>query len=160
MRINHNQTITPTSRLDAKLEFISGTNINRDIKDFNEVLRNEAISNATYFKQWEESGNSLSLSYSRTQNFENNNISEVLPNLNFSLAQSYPFRDNTGAQEWYETFGYSYSGQFQNNRNKVDGNLKIRGGIQHNINASLSPKIGYFSISPNFRYNESWYNKQ
>ena len=160
LRINHNQTLTPTSRLDAKLEFLSGNNINRNVTDFNEVLRTEAVSNATYFKQWEESGNSLSLSYSRTQNFQNNNISEILPNLNFSLAQSYPFRNNTGSQEWYETFGYSYSGQFQNNRNKVDGDLKIRGGIQHNINASLSPKIGYFSISPNFRYNESWYNKQ
>jgi lipopolysaccharide assembly outer membrane protein LptD (OstA) len=160
LRWNHNQSITPTSRFDAKLEFVSGSNINKNINNINEVLRNQAISNATYFKQWEESGNSLSLSYSRTQNFQDNNISEVLPSLNFSLAQSYPFRDNTGKQEWYETFGYSYSGQFQNNRNKVDGNLKIRGGIQHNINASLSPKIGYFSISPNFRYNESWYNKQ
>ncbi|MBK7629443.1 MAG: LPS-assembly protein LptD [Ignavibacteriales bacterium] len=160
LRWNHNQSITPTSRFDAKLEFVSGSNINRNINNINEVLRNQAISNATYFKQWEESGNSLSLSYSRTQNFENNNISEILPNLNFSLAQSYPFRDNTGVQEWYESFGYSYSGQFQNNRNKVNGDLKTRGGIQHNINASLSPKIGYFSISPSFRYNESWYNKQ
>jgi lipopolysaccharide assembly outer membrane protein LptD (OstA) len=160
IRLNHNQKITPTSRFDAKLEFLSGTNIRRDINNFNEILRNEAISNATYFKQWEESGNSMSLSYSRNQNFENNNISEVLPSLTFSVAQSYPFRDNAGKQEWYESFGYSYSGQFQNNRNKVAGNLSIRGGIQHNINASLSPKIGFFSISPNFRYNESWYNKQ
>ncbi|HCY77081.1 MAG TPA: LPS-assembly protein LptD [Ignavibacteriales bacterium] len=159
IRWNHNQNITPTSRFDAKLEFLSGTNIRRDINNFNEILRNEAVSNATYFKQWEESGNSLSLSYSRTQNFENNNISEVLPNLTFSVAQSYPFRDNAGKQEWYESFGYSYSGQFQNNRNKIDGNLNVRGGIQHNINASLSPKIGYFSFSPNIRYNESWYNK-
>src|SRR5574338_470815 len=159
LRWNHNQNITPTSRFDAKLEFLSGTNIRRDIYNFNEILRNEAVSNATYFKQWEESGNSLSLSYSRTQNFENNNISEVLPNLTFSVAQSYPFRDNAGKQEWYESFGYSYSGQFQNNRNKIDGNLNVRGGIQHNINASLSPKIGYFSFSPNVRYNESWYNK-
>jgi len=156
---NHNQSITPTSRFDAKLEFISGTNIQRDINDFNEILRNDAVSNATYFKQWEESGNSLSLSYSRNQNFQTNDISEVLPNLTFSLAQSYPFRDNVGAQDWYETFGYSYSGQLQNNRNKVDGNLKTRGGIQHNITASLSPKFGYFSLSPNFRYNDSWYNK-
>ena len=160
IRWNHNQNITPTSRFDAKLEFISGTNIRRNINNFNELLRNDAISNATYFKQWEESGNSLSLSYSRTQSFESGNIAEVLPSLTFSVSQSYPFRNNTGQQEWYETFGYSYSGQFQNNRNKTSGNLSVRGGIQHNINASLSPKIGYFSISPNFRYNESWYNKR
>lgn len=160
IRWNHNQSITPTLRFDAKLEFLSGTNIQRNINNFNEILRNEAISNATIFKQWEESGNSLSLSYSRNQNFENNNISEVLPNLTFSLAQAYPFRNNTGEQEWYESFGYSYSGQFQNNRSKISGNLNTRGGIQHNIRASLSPKIGYISISPNISYNESWYNKR
>lgn len=159
IRFNHNQTITPTSRLDAKLEFISGANTIRNINDFNEILRNDVVSNATYFKQWEESGNSLSLSYSRNQNLENNNIFEVLPNLTFSLAQAYPFRDNSGNQEWYESFGYSYSGQFQNNRNKTAGNLNVRGGIQHNIRLSIAPKIGYFSITPNFNYNESWYNK-
>ncbi len=160
LRWNHNQSITPTSRFDAKLEFLSGTNINRNIDNINEILRNEAVSNATYFKQWEESGNSLSLSYSRTQEFRSNNISEILPSLNFTLAQSYPFRNNIGAQKWYETFAYNYSGQLQNYRTKTDGNLNIRGGIQHNINLSLSPKIGFFSVSPNFRYNESWYNKQ
>jgi lipopolysaccharide assembly outer membrane protein LptD (OstA) len=157
---NHNQSINPTLRFDAKLEFLSGSNIQRNINDFNQILRNDAVSNATIFKQWEESGNSLSLSYSRSQNFENNNISEVLPSLTFSLAQSYPFRKNTSDQKWYESFGYSYSGQLQNNRNKTFGNLTTRGGIQHNIRASLSPKIGHLSITPNFSYNESWYNKQ
>lgn len=160
IRWNHNQTITPTLRFDAKLEFLSGSNIQRNITNFNEILRNEAVSNATIFKQWEESGNSMSISYSRNQNFENNNISEILPSVTFSLAQSYPFRKNTSDQKWYETFGYSYSGQFQNNKNKIEGNLTTRGGIQHSVRASLSPKIGYFSITPNFNYNESWYNKR
>ncbi len=36
IRWNHNQTITPTSRFDAKLEFLSGTNIQRNINNFNE----------------------------------------------------------------------------------------------------------------------------
>lgn len=101
IRWNHNQSLTPTLRFDAKLEFLSGTNIQRNISNFNEILRNEAISNATIFKQWEESGNSLSLSYSRNQNFENNNISEILPSLTFSLAQSYPFKSSSSDQAWY-----------------------------------------------------------
>lgn len=158
---NHNQTITPTLRLDAKLEFLSGSNIQRNISDFNEVLRNSAQSSATIFKQWDESGNSLSLGYTRNQDFSTNNISEVLPNLTFTLAQSYPFRSgNSTSQKWYESFGYNYSGQFLNRRNKTKGQLTIRGGIQHNIKASISPKIGYFSLSPNISYNESWYNKR
>lgn len=159
-RLNHNQSITPTMRLDANLEFLSGIDIRRNINDLNEVLRNQSRSNATLFKQWEESGNSLSLNYSRTQDFETNNITEVLPSLTFSLSQKYPFRSNGSSQAWYESFGFGYTGQFQNNRDKVDNDLSIRGGIQHSLYASLSPKIGYISISPRISYNESWYNKK
>lgn len=160
IKISHNQQFTPTLKLDANLNFTSSSYLSKNEINLNEAITDQVFSSATLFKSWEESGNSLSLNYSRTQQLRDNIISEVLPNLTFSLAQAYPFRDNVGAQEWYESFGFSYSGQFQNNRNKTGGNLKVRGGIQHNINASLSPKIGYFSISPSFRYNESWYNKR
>jgi len=89
-------------------------------------------------------------------------VYETLPTISFSKAQSYPFRDEfkTEDRAWFEFFGYSYNGTFQNNRNKVEGDLKIRGGFRHNINMDLSPKLGYFSITPKFRYEERWYNKR
>jgi lipopolysaccharide assembly outer membrane protein LptD (OstA) len=160
IRINHNQQITPTLKLDGNLNFTTSSYLSKNEMNLNEAITDNVYSSASLFKSWEESGNSLSINYSRTQELRKNTISEVLPSMTFSLAQKYPFRDNVGQQEWYETFGYSYSGQFQNNRNKNSEGLKIRGGIQHNLRASLSPKIGYFSISPNFSYNESWYNKR
>lgn len=157
---NHNQQITPTMRFDARLEFLSNNRIQRNISNINEILRNEAVSNATFFKRWDESGNSLSINYNRRQVFETNEIFEILPRVTFTKSQSYPFRSGSNTNLWYESFGYSYTGTFQNNRNKVDGDLKIRGGIQHNVNTSISPKIGYFSISPSLRYQERWYNKR
>lgn len=159
---NHNQNFDPSLRFDARLEFLSGNILQRNLVDLNDVLRNEIISNATFFKNWEESGNSMSLNYSRRQVLETGDINEVLPNLTFNVPQKYPFRGKiaTSEQKWYELIGYNYSGQFQNNRNKQEGQLKIRGGIQHNINLSASPKIGYFSVTPNFRYQEKWYNKR
>ncbi|NCS88678.1 MAG: organic solvent tolerance protein [Ignavibacteria bacterium CG2_30_36_16] len=163
IKINHNQNITPTLRLDANLEFVSGNYIQRNVTDMNELLRQEIVSNANLFKSWDESGNSLSLSYSRRQDINSGDINEVLPNLTFNRSQSYPFKRKEGgggSQKWYELIGYGYSGQFQNIRNKKDGNLKIRGGIQHNFNSSFSPKVGYFSITPNIRYQERWYNKR
>ena len=159
---NHNQNFDPSLRFDARLEFLSGNILQRNLVDLNDVLRNEIRSNATFFKNWEESGNSMSLNYSRRQVLETGEINEVLPNLTFNIPQKYPFRGKiaSGEQKWYELIGYNYSGQFQNNRDKQEGQLKIRGGIQHNINLSASPKIGYISITPNFRYQEKWYNKR
>ena len=158
----HNQSFTPTLKLDVNLEFASQNFLQTGTVNFNDILRNEIISNATLSKTWEESGNSASINYNRRQVIQTNDIYETLPNFLFRKAQSYPFRSSVSEQDrnWYELFGYSYNGQFQNRRNKVDGNLDIRAGIQHNINADMSPKIGYFSFSPRVRYTSKWYNKQ
>lgn len=157
----HNQNFTPTMRLDANLRFASGKNLLNQI-DLNQILTNEINSSATLNKTWEESGTSLTLGYNRRQTFETNDIFEVLPSLNFSKSQFYPFKSGTvgGEQSWYELLGFSYNSQFQNQRTKRAGELKSRAGIQHNISAGVSPKIGYFSISPNISYQERWYNKR
>ncbi len=158
---SHNQSFTPTMRLDANLRFASGRNLLNQI-NLNEVLTNEIGSSATLNKIWDESGTSLTLGYNRRQTFETNNIYEELPNLSFTKSQFYPFRSKRvgGEESWYEQLGFSYSGQFQNRRTKTSGDLRTRAGIQHNISAGVSPKIGYFSISPGISYQERWYNKR
>jgi lipopolysaccharide assembly outer membrane protein LptD (OstA) len=160
---NHNQSITPTLRFDANLQFVSGTDYSRrTIYDLNEVLSRDIISRATLNKTWDESGNSAELSYSRTQNLDRNTISEILPRAAFNMSQKYPFRSKSSAgdYDWYELIGFNYSGVFQNERNKIENDLKIRGGIQHNIRTSASPKVGYFSVTPSISYQERWYNKR
>jgi lipopolysaccharide assembly outer membrane protein LptD (OstA) len=158
---SHNQSFTPTMRFDANLEFSSGNYLSRNVTDFNELLRNEIVSNATFSKTWDESGNSLSASYTRDQELQSGSISEILPSVTFTKSQSYPFRGKgIGEQKWYELFGYNYTGQFQNNRKKTGGNLNIRGGFDHQVSAGLSPKFGYISIAPSVRYEEKWYNKR
>ena len=160
---NHNQSITPTLRFDANLQFVSGTDYSRrTIYDLNEVLSRDIISRATLNKTWDESGNSAELSYSRTQNLDRNTISEILPRAAFNMSQKYPFRSKSsaGGYDWYELIGFNYSGVFQNERNKIENDLKIRGGIQHNIRTSASPKVGYFSVTPSISYQERWYNKR
>lgn len=157
----HNQNITPTMRFDARLEFLSNNQIQRNISDLNEILRNQAYSNATLFKTWDESGNSMSISYNRRQVFETNEVNEILPSVNFSLSQKYPFRSETGvSKNFLETFGISYSAQLQNKRDKIKNELKIRGGINHSLNFGFSPKLGYFNLSPYLNYQERWYNKR
>jgi len=162
IKLFHAQTFTPTLRLDANLEFASQDFLQNGTGNLNDLLRNEIISNATLSKTWDESGNSASINYNRRQVLETNDIFEVLPSALFKLAQSYPFRSSSSEvdREWYELLGYSYSGQFQNQRNKTEGVLDERLGLQHSITSDMSPKIGYFSISPRIRFDSKWYNEQ
>lgn len=162
IKLFHAQTFTPTLRLDANLEFASKDFLQNGTGNLNDLLRSEIISNATLSKTWDESGNSASINYNRRQVLETNDIYEVLPSALFKLAQSYPFRSNSSEADraWYELFGYSYTGQFQNQRNKTGGILDERLGLQHSITSDLSPKIGYFTVSPRVRLDSKWYNEQ
>jgi lipopolysaccharide assembly outer membrane protein LptD (OstA) len=164
LSLYHNQQINPTSRLDVNLQFQSSTFLRNNSIDYNDLLSQDIISNATYSKRWDESGNSLSINYSRAQNLETGNISESLPNINFSKNVTYPFKregsDSFRDQKWYEMIAYTYSGQLRNERKKTEGVLKSRAGIQHDISVSASPKFGYFNVAPRIGYNEKWYNKR
>ena len=72
----HNQNITPTLSFNANIDFESGINSRRNISDINEQLTKNIYSTATLSKTWDESGNSLSLSYRRDQNLQTGNITE------------------------------------------------------------------------------------
>lgn len=163
LSLYHNQQIDPTSRFDANLQFQSSTFFKNNSTNYNDLLSQDIISNATYSKRWDESGNSLSINYSRTQNLASGNIYESLPNISFSKNITYPFKsegtESFRDQKWYEMIAYTYSGQFRNERKKTEGNLKIRGGFQHDLSFSASPKIGYFNVAPRIGYQEKWYNK-
>ena len=169
----HNQQIDPTMRYDMNLQFMSSNYFGNNSISYNDLLSQSIISNATFSKHWDESGSSLTINYSRTQNLKNvstnststeGDIYEVLPRVDFSKSITYPFkRDDAGSlndQKWYELIGYTYSGQFVNDRNKVDGNLDVRGGFEHDISVNAAPKVGYFTLSPSINYTEKWYNKR
>ncbi len=160
----HNQQIDPTMRLDVNLQFMSSTFLSNNGFSYNDLLNQNIISNATFSKNWEESGSSLTINYSRTQNLSSGDINESLPNISFNKSMTYPFkRDNvesTRDQKWYELIGYNYSGQFTNNRKTTGGNLDVETGVQHYFTTSFSPKISYFNVSPSFNYTERWYNKR
>lgn len=164
--VYHNQNINPTSRLSANLYFVSSKDyINNTSTNYNQLLSQNIRSSASYTKTWDEAGASMSLNYSRDQALDTTgNITEFLPDLRFSKSQFYPFKRkgkvDPGSQSWYEMIGFNYSGQFLNRRVKRFGNLNTRGGIQHNISTSASPKIGYINVSPRISYTEKWYNKR
>ncbi|NUM69357.1 MAG: LPS-assembly protein LptD [Ignavibacteriaceae bacterium] len=161
LRWFHNQSLTPTSRFDANLEFLSSNFIRETSTNINELLKNDIYSNITYFETWEESGMSLTANYNRRQELQTGNIFETLPGVTFSKSLFYPFANPDAPEKlhWYEEIGVSYTGQLQNQRNNVNGIFDVRNGIQHQISLTAAPKIGFFNVSPSVSYQEIWYTK-
>lgn len=160
LQFTHDQTIDPTTRLVANVNMSSGNYFQQTSMDYAQILQQNLVSDASLFKSWEQSGNSLSLNIHRDQNLQNGSISATLPSVSFSHSMSYPFKssehsgDLSDQLSWYEMIGYSYSGQFesqtQKSWNATDSDY-VRSslyGAQHSISISASPKAGFFTISP------------
>ncbi|MBK7106182.1 MAG: LPS-assembly protein LptD [Ignavibacteriae bacterium] len=163
LSLSHSQTFTPTLNLSANLNFQSRTYLTNNTTSYNDLLKRNITSNATLSKRWDDYGISMNVNYSRTQSLDSLNIQESLPNMSISKNQFYPFKSSSSTpsnQKWYEYIGMNYSGNLVNKKSNIMGDIKIRGGIQHNITASASPKFSYFNITPSLSYVEKWYNKK
>jgi hypothetical protein len=177
--IQHNQEINPTTRLNVNFSFASNNSYKNTI-DINRALSQDITSNATLSKSWEGTPNSMNINISRRQNLINGNINETLPAISFNHSQSYPLRFgkkslSSSDAAWFEMIGMSYSANFVNNRAKVKqtlGGVKTQiGGIDttktvekyeldrnyrlsQNASINISPKLGYFTISPSMNYSD------
>ncbi len=171
--IIHNQQINPTTRFDVNFSFMSSSYFQHTTTNMNDYLTQSVISNATFSKSWEPSGASMTLNIYREQNLKTGELSMNLPNISFSLPVWYPFR-RKGAESgsdqdlsWYEYISLDYNGEAEGQYQKaiststVDTtqkfNITNHYGIQHQINISAAPKLGYFTFQPNFSYTEKWY---
>lgn len=170
--LTHNQTLTPTSRIDANMAFVSSKNFyNTTTNSLSELLLQNALSNLTYTKIWEATPFSLNINYYRDQNLQTGDIYERLPMINFSMSQTFPFENSysdTYNKKIYEYFNFSYNGNLLNNRTKKTITTVLntdstftdwRSGFNNTINLAFSPKFDLISFNPYFFYNEIWYNK-
>lgn len=182
--IFHNQQFNPTTRADVDFTFTSGNYYQNTSTNLGDLLRQNVISNATLYKTWEGTNNSLSVNVYRDQNLQTGELSERLPSISFTRTQSFPFRrqprggglsGNLGESQWYELIGYSYSAAFTNNRAKIKHIVSgIRAGVpgvtttqdttferdngqtlSQNISVNASPKLGNFTITPFLSFQDS-----
>ncbi len=189
--VNHNQEITPLSRLTINLKLKSEGYDKRYSTDYNELLAPSVYSAAQYSTSWEGTNRSLSIGMQRDQDSRTGTVVMTLPDITFNQSQVYPFKRSEGSgQEWYELVGFNYSAralqrfeikdytveppQFTLRQSgSLPGNVDTRSstagrdtlrdvftrrGIDHSLSLIASPKLGYVTISPNFRYQERWYD--
>lgn len=160
--LNHHQEIIPQqTSFDARLYFMS-QNFNRNTStNINDVITQNISSNAS-FSHIFDGGSSISLSFSRDQNIINNNISQTLPSFNFSLPQWNPFKGIVASDSWLKDIQvrYSMSGSYYwESILQADSTYKERTRtiISHRPSISISPKFGYFTVSPRISFSANNY---
>ncbi len=177
-QFTHDQTIDPSTRIVANMAMSSNNYFRQTSINYGQILQQNLVSDATLFKTWEGSGNSLSLNIHRDQNLQTGSISANLPNISFTHSQSYPFKSASDANKpfdklpWYALIGYSYSGQFRNTVNKTVNIIQLPTttdtsvarsnlyGLHHSISISAAPKIGYITLSPFVSINDNMYTSR
>lgn len=167
--INHSHELTPTSRLNVNLNFLSNTYFQNKSSTLQEILNDQIYSSASFTKNFEESDVNLSVYYSRNQSLRSGEIREELPNVRLSFQPFYPFKKDIKSkiragesleEKWFEKIGINYGAQLLNRREIINRNVKIRGGINHNASIFISNKFGHFNFTNRISYNENWYNKK
>ena len=179
LNITHGQQISPSSHLDINFTFMSSNYFKNFSTNLSDILQQNVVSNATYWKSWEASNRSLSINAYRDQNLITGETNENLPSLSFSQGQIFPFRktiksrglsSTTGSEpSFIEMLGFSYNANASNNQSKVTDKDTVKTQISsdsleivsnfkqtktqtlnQNFSLSLSPKFGHFTVSPSF----------
>jgi lipopolysaccharide assembly outer membrane protein LptD (OstA) len=187
VNIVHGQQISPSSHFDVNFTFMSRSYFKNFSFNLSNILQQNIISNATYWKSWEASNRSLSINVSRDQNLITDETNEQLPSISFSQGTIFPFRRSvktrgfTSGQEsetgFIEMLGFNYSANASNNQSKVadidtvktqilSDSLEIVSNFKQtktqtltqNLSFSISPKLGYFTVSPSLSLSDlhSW----
>lgn len=168
---SHQQTINPQSRITASFNVATSSYINRYAANLNERLTQSLFSNAGYSSSF-DNGTTLGIDIASTQNIVTKEYS-VNPNITYNVPTFFPLKGRLKGNSWLNDIGVSYfvRGAFSHNsiRSILSAdpqnplvqdtifNERNTGVIRHNPSISISPKLGYFSITPSISYAENWY---
>ena len=166
---SHNQDIKahPNRRFNANINAGSSTFNQFNANQNNDYLKNTLSSTVSYSYSWPSKPYNFTANLRHNQNTQTNKVSLSLPELNFSINPSFPFKRklSIGKQKWYEKIRMSYTTNAKNQIETTDSLLftqetfdKMKYGIKHTIPVSSSFKIfKYFNVNPATNYTERWY---
>ncbi len=162
----HNQELTPQSNINANVE-IASPDFNRQTNtNIGDRVVQSITSNAAYSRNF-DNGTVFSVNYSRNQNLITERITETLPRISYSIPQIKPFRGFVDRSSWVSDIAFSMrlegnrtlnsfhidevrdtdNAVIEQERDSVDISQKI----SYAPSISISPKLGYFSLTPSIR---------
>ncbi len=169
----HTQSFDPNTKLTASLRFLTSSFYTNTSSDLLERQDKNIFSDASLYRNLGD-GATLSLNYRRTQNRETGRIVESRsPNIVVSLPRIQPFENIAPSSSWLSDVSLRYSATAARTYNKqrleeevlIQDSIEIVSrdsswytiGVQHRPSISISPKLGYFTVSPSIQYSEDWF---
>lgn len=171
-QLNHNHSLSPSAKLDANLNF-SSQDYNRNTSmQTAKRIQQTASSRASYSKSFENKSN-LNLSYNRDQNIINETYDQSLKAA-FSLPAYKPLENIKNIPDWIQDFqsrysvNVSYYDDYKESINNINVNAdsfykdtnyvySTKRRIEHRPSISISPKLGYFTVTPSFSFSANNY---
>lgn len=170
--LNHDQDLTPQDRVSINLD-LSSQNYNRETGFTNqEIIQQNIASRASYQKTF-NNRSSLSIAYNRDQNIITNEYSQTLP-IRYAIPSLRPFKGLKDSPNWVKSsqFSYSLNGQYSDRTDlrvssivneedqlEVDSTMVFSDSrrIEHRPSFSISPKFGFFTVTPRFSFSANNY---
>jgi len=173
IRWNHSQDskARPGTTFSANVNAGTSNNFRNNYNSSQyDYINNTLTSGVNYSRRWRTS--QLTTSLRHNQNTSTDIINFTLPQIGFNLNRfflplSFLRRNSAGPKKAYETIGITYSSSFENRLNTSTKALALNqyallskqmvNGVNHNVQANTSMKMGYFNLNPSFRLNERWH---
>lgn len=168
--------IDPVTTLSGNLHFTSNGYTRNNAQNINDVVNQVATSSASFHTSLEQIDFSFDASYSRNQNLRDGTYTETSPSLSWSkMTAINPFGSPSDGESSniLKTLRITYGGNASRTTAKtqvkiaadslrcIEGDTSFRYRESYSINhfpsISISPKLGYISITPSFSYNEQWF---
>ncbi len=175
--LRHNQSLTPDEKITANLDFRS-SNFNRNTQTNQMDYQTQSVRSAASYSKSFDNRSTLSISYDRNQNIINDTYDQSLP-LSYSFPSTKIFNSFTDAPKWIRDiqFNYRFSASYSDNTslsfkshtikdtitNKdslyIDTltNFRSKYRIEHSPSISISPKLGFFTVTPSISFGANNY---
>ncbi len=178
VKLNHNQTLSPQERLTVNLDFrtqgfnrktYSG-NYSNSMEDW---TKQSVTSNASFSKSF-DNGHSFSTSYSRDQNIVDNSFSQS-SQASYNIPNFKPLKRLNSLPQWVQDIqtGMRTKILYNNQKNVtydeysladtsyIDTTFRYddQSRIELRPSISVSPKLGYFTITPSIGYSSNIYRR-
>ncbi len=160
--------------LSANLSFQSSGYFQANATNIQQFYTQQVTSSANFSTGWQDLGLSLGIDYQRSQNLLDGTYQESSPQINLSKTAWFPFQSTDGTQPSALmtalgiptlNIGYSFSASHNVNKATNTPNAMTDSTVYtntesysmlHSPSISISPKLGYFTFTPSFGYQEAW----